>query len=171
MFGKQSKSCFKISLVNDVDHKAMWLISQSLSTETYWLQGRIRTDCGFRGSNQVTGAIDSCYIVTNDRETSTISEISSAKGNFVFWPPFFDYSKSFGGQLCNNYPCIKSILSRSHCGWLLLKCSTVGIGFNGTETNCGIAHILGILLMNSYNTVIFLATTINLQSVHFALHE
>ena len=38
-----------------------------------------------------------------------------------------------------------------------------GIGFNGfdgTETNCGIAHILGILLMNSYNTDIFLATTI-----------
>ena len=48
----------------------------------------------------------------------------------------------------------------SHCGWLLLKCSTVVIGFNGAETNCGIAHILGILLMNSYNTDIFLATTI-----------
>ena len=26
----------------------------------------------------------------------------------------------------------------------------IGIGFNGAETNCGIAHILGILLMNSY---------------------
>ena len=25
------------------------------------------------------------------------------------------------------------------------------IGFNGAETNCGIAHILGILLMNSYD--------------------
>ena len=24
----------------------------------------------------------------------------------------------------------------SHCGWLLLKSSTVGIGFNGAETNC-----------------------------------
>ena len=34
------------------------------------------------------------------------------------------------------------------------------IGFNGAETNCGIAHILGILLMSSCNTVIFLATTI-----------
>ena len=32
-----------------------------------------------------------------------------------------------------------------------LKCSTIGIGFNGAETNCGIAHILGILLMNSYD--------------------
>ena len=32
------------------------------------------------------------------------------------------------------------------CGWLLLKCSTIGIGFNGANTNCGIAHILGILL-------------------------
>ena len=49
----------------------------------------------------------------------------------------------------------------SHCGWLLLKCSAIGIGFNGAETNCGIAHILGILLMNSCNTDIFcLATTI-----------
>ena len=38
------------------------------------------------------------------------------------------------------------------CGWLLLKCSVIGIGFNGAETNCGIAHILGILLMNSCNT-------------------
>ena len=31
---------------------------------------------------------------------------------------------------------------------------------NRAETNCGIAHIVGILLMNSCNTVIFLATTI-----------
>ena len=37
----------------------------------------------------------------------------------------------------------------SHGGWFLLKCSAVGIGFNGAETNCGIARILGILLMNS----------------------
>ena len=48
----------------------------------------------------------------------------------------------------------------SHCGWLLLKCSAIGIGFNGAETNCRIAHILGILLMNSCNTDKFLATTI-----------
>ena len=48
----------------------------------------------------------------------------------------------------------------SHCGWLLLKCSAIGIGFNGAETNCRIAHILGILLMNSCNTDRFLATTI-----------
>ena len=39
-----------------------------------------------------------------------------------------------------------------YCGWLHLKSSAVGIGFNEAETNCGIAHILGILLMNSYNT-------------------
>ena len=32
----------------------------------------------------------------------------------------------------------------SHGGWLLLKCSAIGIGFNGVETNCGIARILGI---------------------------
>ena len=40
----------------------------------------------------------------------------------------------------------------SHGGWLLLKCSAIGIGFNGAKTNCGIAHILGILLRNSYDT-------------------
>ena len=51
--------------------------------------------------------------------------------------------------------------------WLLLKCSAVGIGFNGAETNCGIAHILGILLMNSYNTDIVFSNYYNLQSVHF----
>ena len=34
------------------------------------------------------------------------------------------------------------------------------IGFNGAETNCRIAHILGILLMNSCNTDRFLATTV-----------
>lgn len=34
-----------------------------------------------------------------------------------------------------------------------LKCSTIGIGFNGAETNCGIAHILSILLMNSYDII------------------
>ena len=26
-----------------------------------------------------------------------------------------------------------------------------GVGLNGGETNCGIAHILGILLMDSYD--------------------
>ena len=32
--------------------------------------------------------------------------------------------------------------------------TTVGIGFDGAETNCGIARILGILLMNSYGNQI-----------------
>ena len=58
----------------------------------------------------------------------------------------------------HSYICV--VRNCAHIVWLLLKCSTVGIGFNGAETNCGIAHILGILLMNSYNTVIFLATSI-----------
>ena len=40
----------------------------------------------------------------------------------------------------------------SHGGWLLLECSATGIGFNGAETNCGIALILRILLMNSCDT-------------------
>ena len=34
---------------------------------------------------------------------------------------------------------------------------------------CGIAHILCILLMNSYNTDIFFSKYYNLQSVHFEL--
>ena len=40
----------------------------------------------------------------------------------------------------------------SHGGWLLLKCSAISIGFNGAETNCGVARILGILLINSWDT-------------------
>ena len=31
---------------------------------------------------------------------------------------------------------------------LKMFCNIIGVGFNGTETNCGIARILGILLMN-----------------------
>ena len=42
-----------------------------------------------------------------------------------------------------------------------------GIGFNGAETNCGIAHILGTLLMNSCNTDIFFSNYYHLQSVRF----
>ena len=41
-------------------------------------------------------------------------------------------------------------LLSSHSGWLLLKWSTIGTGFDGAETNCRIAHVLGILLMISY---------------------
>ena len=41
-------------------------------------------------------------------------------------------------------------------GWLFLKCSAVGIGFNGAKTNCGIARILGVLLMNSCDTKIYI---------------
>ena len=50
----------------------------------------------------------------------------------------------------------------SRCRWLLLKCSKIGIGFNERKTNCGIAHILGILLMmkSLYDLCIFRATTI-----------
>ena len=49
------------------------------------------------------------------------------------------------------------------------ECSAIGIGFNGAETNCRIAHILGILLMNSCNTDIFLSNYYHLQSVRFEL--
>jgi len=43
------------------------------------------------------------------------------------------------------------------------------IGFNGAETNCRIAHILGILLMNSCNTDIFFSNYYHWQSVRFEL--
>ena len=50
-------------------------------------------------------------------------------------------------------------------------CSLGGAFEGQIGRSCGIAHILGILLMNSCNTVIFLATTqYNLQSVHFVGH-
>ena len=41
--------------------------------------------------------------------------------------------------------------------WLYLNFSSVGTGFNGAETNCRIAHNLGILLMNSNCFAIFSA--------------
>ena len=50
-----------------------------------------------------------------------------------------------------------------HCRLFLLKCFPIfAVGFNVVETNknCGIMYILGIVLMNSYNILIFLATTI-----------
>ena len=40
---------------------------------------------------------------------------------------------------------------------------------NGAETKCGIAHILGILLINSCNTDIFFSNYYHLQSVRFEL--
>ena len=45
----------------------------------------------------------------------------------------------------------------------------IGIGFNGAESNCRIAHILGILLMNSCNTDIFFSNYYHLQSVCFEM--
>ena len=42
---------------------------------------------------------------------------------------------------------------------------------NGAETDCRIAHILGILLMNSCNTDIFFSNYYHLQSVRFELNE
>ena len=43
----------------------------------------------------------------------------------------------------------------SFSGWLHLNCSSIGTGFNGAETNCRIAHNLGIVLMNSNCFAIF----------------
>ena len=43
------------------------------------------------------------------------------------------------------------------------------LSVNGAETNCRIAHILGILLMNSCNTDIFFSNYHDLKSVRFEL--
>ena len=42
---------------------------------------------------------------------------------------------------------------------------------NGAETNCRIAHILGILLMNSCNTDIFFSNYYHWQSVRFEFNN
>ena len=53
-------------------------------------------------------------------------------------------------------------------GWLLLKCSTVSKEFNGVETKRGIPHILNIVLMQSYDIKIFLATKISSLTLQVA---
>ena len=53
-----------------------------------------------------------------------------------------------------------STLSVTLGGYLLLKCSTINRGFNGAETSFGIALILVLLLMSSYDIQVFQATTI-----------
>ena len=61
----------------------------------------------------------------------------------------------------------------SHGGWLLLKCSAIGIGFNGAETNCGIARILGMVDPTDEqlgHVDIFISNYYNLQSVYFDLN-
>ena len=55
--------------------------------------------------------------------------------------------------------------------WIYVKCSAVGIGFNGAETNCGIVK-LHAFWASSWWTVatrryIFFSNYYNLQSVHF----
>ena len=65
------------------------------------------------------------------------------------------YSDWLKGPMLDFQP--MSSKTKTNC---TMKCSAIGIGFNGAETNCRIALILGILLMNSCNTDKFLATTI-----------
>ena len=58
--------------------------------------------------------------------------------------PFHDFSSVFlSCDDVHQYLC-------SHSGFLLLKWFIVGLGFDGAETNCRIAYILGTLLMISY---------------------
>ena len=54
----------------------------------------------------------------------------------------------------------------SHCELLLIKFSTVSIGFNRAGTICGIAHILRMLLTNSYD-VLDISSNNDLPSVLF----
>ena len=56
-------------------------------------------------------------------------------------------------------------------GWLHLNCSSIGTGFNGAETNCRIAHSLGILLMNSNCFVIYFRRHVQFMSVHISIYE
>ena len=56
----------------------------------------------------------------------------------------------------------------SHGGWLLLKCSAIGVGFNGAETNYGIARIFRYPTDEQLGHVdIFFSNYHNLQSVYF----
>ena len=44
------------------------------------------------------------------------------------------------------------------------------MGFNGAETNCGIAHILSLLLMNSYDVISLFPLSLSL-SLSLSLEE
>ena len=54
-------------------------------------------------------------------------------------------------------------------GMFQMYCFLFELWGNGAETNCRIAHILGILLMNSCNTDIFFSNYYHLLSVRFEL--
>ena len=41
-------------------------------------------------------------------------------------------------------------MSYNNSEWLLLKWSEIDLPFNGAETNCKVARILGVLLMTNY---------------------
>ena len=60
-------------------------------------------------------------------------------------------------------------LNTSEVGYSILQTSVFFFFavINGAETNCRIAHTLGILLMNSCNTNIFFSNYYHLQSVRF----
>lgn len=49
------------------------------------------------------------------------------------------------------FPFLVSNCAHTVGGSTLVKCLTIDIGFNGVKTDCGIAHILGILLMSGYD--------------------
>ena len=69
-----------------------------------------------------------------------------------------------------NPPCWRaSSLLFPHWDIKTKKPEPVKLDLLGAETNFGIAHILGILLMNSCNTDIFFSNYSHLQSVRFEL--
>ena len=59
----------------------------------------------------------------------------------------------------------------SHGGWLLLKCSAIGIGFNGAETNklWNCTHFRHPTDEQLGHVDIFFSNYDNLQSVYFEL--
>jgi len=56
---------------------------------------------------------------------------------------------------------------RRACALFLLKCPTIGVGFDGAKTNCEITGILGTLPMNGYFNLISNGATNRLWSVFF----
>ena len=73
-------------------------------------------------------------------------------------------------HVVQNPPCWRaSSLLFPHWDIKTKRPEPVKLDLLGAETNCGIAHILGILLMNSCNTDIFFSNYYHLQSVRFEL--
>ena len=102
-----------------------------------------------RASREILGSY--CKQVVGDRENVVW------KWNFAFVQSVFNYFRSPGEQMCGlssgaqvihtTAKQVISCLGKNENGCQMNKnvCNDKDIGFNGAETNCRIAHILGIL--------------------------